>query len=353
MDRIPGTQSKASPSVLNVPITDASAWRSSDFVTDNRWIVTWPQEAREEIDAALQSARRHGVTSATLTRAAFPLPTLSEWLKGIRKEIEYQRGFVLLRGIDTTRYSDEDLGLIFRGVGSHIGEAVTQNAKGDLLGHVKDHGYADYRGRSDVRGYQTRARLEFHTDVVDMVGLMCLRAAKQGGQSLIVSSTTIHNEMLAHHPLLLGLLYGSFLFDRRGEEVAGEKPYFISPVYSYFSGQLSCRPAIIEYIFSAEPKSGIPLSVAQREALDTFIGQALRPELQLSMELRPGDIQLLNNSVILHARTGFVDYEEPERRRHLLRLWLNIANGRPVDTQAFPYRKGVPVGLARSVAHNA
>jgi hypothetical protein len=353
MDRFPGAQSTTSPSVLNVPVTDASAWRASDFATDNSWIVTWPRGAREEIDAALQSARRQGVTSATLTRAAFPLPTLSEWLKGIQKEIEYQRGFVLLRGIDTTRYSDEDLGLIFRGVGSHLGEVVTQNAKGDLLGHVKDRGYADYRDRSDVRGYQTRARLEFHTDVVDLVGLMCLRAAKQGGQSLIVSSTTIHNEMLALHPLLLGLLYGNFLFDRRGEEVAGEKPYFISPVYSYFKGQLSCRPAIIEYIFSAESKTGIPLSAAQREALDTFIGHALRPELQVSMELRPGDIQLLNNSVILHARTGFVDHEEPERRRHLLRLWLNVENGRPVDAQAFPYRKGVPVGLARSVAHHA
>ena len=70
------------------------------------------------------------------------------------------------------------------------------------------------------------------------------------------------------------------------------------------------------------------------------------------MDLEPGDIQLLNNSVVLHARTDFVDYEEPERRRHLLRLWLNVETGRSVDPDAFPYRRGVPTGLARSAAHN-
>jgi alpha-ketoglutarate-dependent taurine dioxygenase len=94
------------------------------------------------------------------------------------------------------------------------------------------------------------------------------------------------------------------------------------------------------------------LSPAQRAALDAFIGQALREDLQLGMALEPGDIQLLNNSVILHARTGFIDHEEPERRRHLLRLWLNVEDGRPVDPTAYPYRRGVPVGQARSAAHN-
>jgi hypothetical protein len=284
--------------------------------------------------------------------AALTLPTLAARLRALRHAIEYGRGFVLLRGIPVRDYSDDEAGLIFRGIGCHIGEAVTQNAKGDLLGHVRDQGYADYRGRDDVRGYQTRARLEFHTDVVDIVGLMCLRGAKEGGESLIVSSTTIHNEMLRESPLLLGLLYGNFLFDRRGEEVAGEQPYFVSPIYSFHRGHLSCRPAVIEYITSAEPKTGIPLSPAQRRALDTFIGHALREDLQLGMDLDPGDIQLLNNSVILHARTGFLDHEEPEKRRHLLRLWLNVEDGRPVDPAAYPYRRGVPVGHARSTAHN-
>ena len=152
-----------------------------------------------------------------MTRDGFPLPTLSKFLADARRELEYGRGFVLLRGIPVERYSVEEAGLLYRGICAHIGNIVSQNAKGDLRGHVFDRGYADYRGRSDIRGYQTRAELEFHTDIV---GLLCLRAAKQGGESLIVSSTTIYNEMLAHEPLLLGLLYGNFLFDRRPQRLS-------------------------------------------------------------------------------------------------------------------------------------
>ena len=341
------------PVMQTTRIADASVWRAADYAEDRRWIVRWPAEALAELDSAMQAAHRRGLTAATITRDDFPLPTVAAFLASIRHEVEFGRGFTLLRGIPMHRYTTADAGLLFRGIGCHIGDVVTQNAKGELLGHVRDQGYADYRGRADIRGYQTRARLEFHTDVVDIVGLMCLRAAREGGHSLIVSSTTIHNEMLAKTPLLLGLLYGNFLFDRRGEETEGQQPYFVSPLYSLFQGVLSCRPAVIEYIYSAEAKTGIPLSPAQRAALETFIGHALRDELQLGMDLEPGDIQLLNNSVILHARTNFVDHDDPDQRRHLLRLWLNVADGRPVDPAAYPYRRGVPTGWARSAAHNA
>jgi hypothetical protein len=339
------------PSVLSTPIEDASAWRGADHA-DGRWVVHWSDDELDELDRAVDAATDAGLNAATVTRDAFPLPSLAPKLAALRQEIEYGRGFVLLRGIRMARHGDAQAELLFRGIGCHFGDVVAQNAKGDLVGHVRDHGYADYRGRDDVRGYQTRARLEFHTDIVDMVGFMCLRTAREGGHSLIASSTTIHNEMLREAPQLLGLLYSNFLFDRRGEETEGQPPYFVSPVYNLYQGWLSCRPAVIEYIFSAEAKTGIPLSNAQRAALETFISYALRPELQIAMDLEPGDIQLLNNSVILHARTGFVDHEEPDRRRHLLRLWINVLSGRPVDPVAWPYRRGVPTGRALSAAHN-
>lgn len=339
-------------SMLTTRVSDASAWRAADFAGEESWVVRLSDAAVAELDAALRVARERGMSVETVTRDGFPLPTVAGLLAEARRELEYRRGFLVLRGLPVERYSDEDAGLIYRGIGAHIGDVVTQNAKGDLLGHVLDRGYADYRGRSDVRGYQTRGELEFHTDVVDIVGLLCLRTAREGGQSLIVSSTTIHNEMLDRQPQLLGLLYGNFLFDRRGEEVGGEAPYFVSPIYSYYQGYLSCRPAIIEYIYSAQEKSGIALSPAQREALEAFMGHAARPDLCLAMDLRPGDIQLLNNSVVLHSRTAYRDHPQPPKKRHLLRLWLNVEKGRPVDLCAFPYRNGVPVGEARSAAHN-
>jgi hypothetical protein len=339
--------------ILTNAVSDASAWRKEDFASNESWIVRLSDAAITEIEAALRLAQKQKMSIETVTRDGFPLPSLAKLLAEARRELEYGRGFVLLRGLTVEHYSDQEAGLLFRGIGAHIGNVVSQNAKGDLLGHVFDRGYADYRGRSDIRGYQTRAELEFHTDIVDIVGLLCLRSAKEGGQSLIVSSTTIHNEMLTHEPLLLGLLYGNFLFDRRGEEVGAEKPYFVSPIYNYYQGYLSCRPAIIEYIYSAQEKTGIALSSAQREALEAFVRYTAREDLQLRMNLLPGDIQLLNNSVVLHSRTSYLDYPEAHRKRHLLRLWLNVENGRPVDTGAFPYRSGVPVGRARSLAHNA
>jgi Taurine catabolism dioxygenase TauD, TfdA family len=159
--------------------------------------------------------------------------------------------------------------------------------------------------------------------------------------------------MLAREAALLGLLYGNFLFDRGDEEVGGQPAYFVSPIYSWFQGYLSCRPTTIEYIYSAQKKTGIALSPAQDEALQAFLRHAARDDLQLRMDLRPGDIQLLNNSVVLHSRTAYHDHAEEHRKRYLLRLWLNVENGRPVDPEAFPYRHGVPVGQARSTAHNA
>jgi hypothetical protein len=350
---VDGVASNPSAAILTAPVSDASAWRAADFIADRSWIVALTEAAVAEVDAALRHAQRQGKTAQTITRDGFPLTSVGGLLADARHELEYGRGFLLLRGLPIDRYTDEEAGLLYRGIGAHIGAVVSQNAKGDLLGHVFDRGYAEYRGRSDIRGYQTRADLEFHTDVVDIVGLLCLRTAKEGGQSVIVSSTTIHNEMLAREAALLGLLYGNFLFDRRGEEVGGQPAYFVSPIYSWFQGYLSCRPAIIEYIYSAQKKTGIALSPAQDEALQAFLRHAARDNLQLRMDLRPGDIQLLNNSVVLHSRTAYHDHAEEHRKRYLLRLWLNVENGRPVDPEAFPYRHGVPVGQARSTAHNA
>ncbi|MCF3948652.1 TauD/TfdA family dioxygenase [Acidiphilium iwatense] len=324
-------------------VDDSSAWTKTDFDRDDSWIITLTSDEIDELHQAIQFARRHDRSPGDLTKSDFPLKDFALKLANCLHDVQYARGFVLLRGMAVSECSEEDAELLFRGIGTYLDNAVSQNANGDLLGHVRDSGYADYRGQSDIRGYQTRANLEFHTDVVDVVGLMCLRPAKEGGESLIVSSITVHNELLKLSSPHLGLLYGNFLFDRRGEERAGEPLYFVSPLYSFYEGVLSCRPGLIDYIFSAEKKTGIPLSPAQREALDLFVEQTLRPELQLSMKLQAGDIQLLNNSVILHSRTSFVDHKEAGRKRHLLRLWVNVEHGRPVDPDAFPYRNGVPV----------
>ena len=203
-----------------------------------------------------------------------------------------------------------------------------QNAAGHLLGHVRDMG----RSSDDpaARIYQTRERQTHHTDSSDVVGLLCLKTAKSGGLSSLVSSTTIFNEMRRRRPDLLRILLEPIETDRRGEIPEGAKPYFNIPVFNWHAGLVS---AIYQrqYIESARRLPGVgPLSLQQIEALDLLDRLANDPALNLSMELKPGDIQLVHNHTILHDRTAFEDWPEPERKRHLLRLWVAPPNARPL-----------------------
>ncbi|GAC1422482.1 MAG: TauD/TfdA family dioxygenase [Candidatus Velthaea sp.] len=327
------------PSMLASAINDASAWRGADLSRGKTWIWQLSAEALCEIDAAVREIGSRGLPIASIGRSDFPLPTFASELDAIGNELHRGRGFVLLRGLALEKYTDEEAAVAFWGIGTYLGTAASQNAHGDLLGHVRDQGYSEYQTLANVRGYQTRAKLAFHTDSVDIVGLLCLRKAKAGGESSIVSSTTIHNEILAHHREYLGLLYREYLWDLRGEELPGEEPVYRGPIYSYFDGFLSCRPALLDYIFSAQKRTGIPLSSVEIEALRLLESLCAREDLRLDMEFEPGDMQFLHNSVILHSRTDYIDYDEPDRKRHLLRLWLNARDRRPLAPDAFVARR--------------
>jgi hypothetical protein len=203
-----------------------------------------------------------------------------------------------------------------------------QNAEGHLLGHVRDLG----RSSDDphTRIYQTRERQTFHTDSCDVVGLLCLQTAKSGGLSSLVSSTTIFNEMRRRRPDLLKVLLDPIETDRRGETPDGSKPYFNIPVFNCHHGFVSAMYQR-QYIESARRFPGVPpLTPLQVEALDLLDQLANDPRLHLMMELQPGDIQLVHNHTILHDRTAFEDFPEPERKRQLLRLWLAPRNARPL-----------------------
>ena len=334
--------------ILTEPVTDESAWRGEEMARSDAWIVRLSGEALDELDSALRLVQSRGIDVTRVTALDFTLPVFGSTLEKISADLHRGRGFVLLRGLPISKYSDDEATAIFWGIGAHLGAPVSQNAYGDLLGHVRDQGYSDYRTLENVRGYQTRAKLAFHTDSVDIVALLCLREAKSGGESSIVSSTTIHNEILAHHREYLGLLYRTFLWDLRGEEAPGESPVYSGPLYSYYDGFLSCRPALLDYIISGQHKAGIPLSRADLYALQLLESLAARDDLRLDMEFQPGDMQFLHNSVILHSRTDYVDYEEPELKRHLLRLWLNAREKRPLAPDAFVARRdGVTPTKAR------
>jgi hypothetical protein len=295
-------------------------WYGPELAGRGDWIERLSETEVREVESAVEQLHESRPNLATITAQDMPLPTLGPRLHDILDEVMNGRGFVLIKGLPVERWSRREAAVAFLTIGVHLGKLRMQNAEGHLLGHVNDLG----RSSSDpnTRIYQTRERQTHHTDSCDVVGLMCLQQAKSGGLSSLVSSTTIFNEMRRRRPDLLSVLMQPIETDRRGEVPEGSKPYFNIPVFNYHDGFVS---AIYQrqYIESARrfPEAP-PLSPLQIEALDLLDQLANDPKLNLMMELEPGDIQLVHNHTILHDRTAFEDYPEPERKRHLLRLWL-------------------------------
>jgi hypothetical protein len=294
-------------------------------MTVNRdWEHQLSDQQLSELDTALRAAQKSGLRLEQITRSTFPLGDFADELAGVAAELEDGRGFVLLRGLPLEDYSEEEAAIVFWGIGQYIGIPVPQNGGGDLLGHVRDErlqlkgqGYAHYSNEAQT----------YHTDSSDVVALMCLRAAREGGVSTIASSMAIHNEILASRPELLEPLYQPFAHHNRGEVDECSPPYHYSVIASYYAEKLSIRFGKTHIVdaYRDYPELG-PLDRRALEAWELI--EDLADKFHLDMDFRVGDIQLLNNYTVVHARTAYQDHEEMERRRHLLRLWLTLYNGR-------------------------
>jgi len=309
--------------------TGAAAWYGPEMARRTDWQMPLSPAEIAEVETATRALASREADIAAITPKEFPLPTLGARLKArVEGEVLNGRGFLLLRGLPVERWSMRESATAFFGLGAHLGSARSQNGKGHVLGHVQDLGLDV--SDPNVRIYQTHERQTYHTDSCDIVGLLCLKTAQSGGLSALVSSTTIFNEMRRTRPDLLELLFQPIATDRRGEVPDGQKPYFEIPVLNWHEGFLT---AIYQrqYVDSAQRFADAPrLTPARVEALDMFDALANDPRLHLFMEFRPGDVQLVHNHTMLHDRTAFVDWPEPARRRHLLRLWLAADHARPL-----------------------
>ena len=319
-----------------VPVRGPGVWYGRDLAARRDWIREFSSRELAEIQAAVRAAR--DISPEKLSPASFPLPGFGPELGRILAELLEGRGFILLRGLPVERMTREEQAIAYLGMGSWLGAFRSQNAKGHLLGHVKDLGL-DIRDPR-VRYYQTNRKLEYHTDSVDIVGLLCLKTAKAGGESYLASSMTVFNEMLTRRPDLVPALFEPFPTDRRGEVPEGMQPWFDIPIYHRHAGKLSCI-YVRQYIESAQKlfPQARRLTAAQREAMDLIDELCNDPAIHLAMDFRPGDIQLLHNHQILHSRGDFENWPEPERHRHLLRLWVAPPEARPLP-EVFAPRYG-------------
>jgi hypothetical protein len=312
-------------------ICDRSTWLGQDLMRSTDWIEHLSETEIGEVECATRELAERANSGSDLTSLSaddFPLPTLGPRLHALLDEVLNGRGFVLIRSLPIQRWTRSEAAIAFLGIGVHLGRLRMQNAAGHLLGHVKDLGRSS--DDPEARIYQTRERQTFHTDSCDVVGLLCLQVAKSGGLSSLVSSATVFNEIRRRRPDLLRILLDPIETDRRGEVPESGQPYFSIPVFNWYRNLLS---AIYQrqYIESARRFPGVkPLTAQQIAALDLFDELANDPALNLTMELQLGDLQFVHNHTILHDRTAFEDFPEPERKRHLLRLWLAPPSARPL-----------------------
>jgi hypothetical protein len=322
--------SPPSASVSRPLVEGPSAWIGADLRNRQpEWTYRLSPRETAEIENAVQSVRRRGTDIAGITRDDFPLPTLGPVLDRLRGEVLDGRGFVLLRGMPVENRPIEESATACWGVGTYFGSARSQNAKGHLLGHVYDLGGSS-ETNPNVRSYATAERQNFHIDRCDVVALLCLRRAKSGGLSAIVSSMTVHNVMARRRPDLLERLYQSFPVDRRGEVPEGKGPFYEAPVFNEHASYLSVLYSRLHIGSAQRFPEARRLTAEDYEALDMLADLAGDPELRLDMNFMPGDIQFLHNHTILHARSGYEDWPEAERKRHLLRLWLAPQGARPL-----------------------
>lgn len=311
------------------PVENPGLWTGEDLQKSGDYVIDMSKRMVDEIKDALRKAKKAELKAPHFNKKDFRLPNGEMEFRRIRDELETGKGFALYRGFPLQDYSDDEAEIIFWGLMSHLGTAVSQNSYGHILGHVRN---LDLDiNRTNVRGYQTTVQLAYHNDQSDVIGLLCIRPAKSGGQSSLVSAIAIHNEMMRERPDLLQELYRPFYIDRRGElgrEDEGDAPHYAMPVFSYHKGLVSTR-YIRGYIMSGQRFEDVPrLTAKQIEALDMFDAIAQQDGMALDFFMDPGDIQLANNYCVLHSRTSFEDHEELEKRRHLLRVWLCMPNSR-------------------------
>ena len=301
---------------------------------------TLSKEELSALDTALNEVKSRGLAVEEVTAGDFPLGGLEKVVAGWIQEIDYGKGLVFLQGIPVARYTKDDCALIFWGIGAHMGEAQSQSLGGDRLGHVVNLGGDNPR----YRAYQNSTELALHTDATDIVGMMCLVPAREGGLSGYAGAAAIYNELLDHHPDVLPILCEGFHYHLFGEHAPGESPVTEekTPVFSEKDGCLSIS-YLRSYIEMAFAHMGKEKTAAESEALDTLDQVAHGPKCFRPFMLSPGDMLFFSNYTVLHNRTAFVDDDDLDKRRHLLRLWLRAHDPRPLveNISAFGKRRGI------------
>lgn len=315
----------------------ACVWKGAEISRSRRWIREFPATLLEQIDFA--ASRANGLDWRQINHRNFPLPGAQAFFDDVREELENGCGMVKIRGLDVGRYSEDQLRRIWYAIGCHLGTPMYQNRSGEMMRDIRDEGMGVgaklYGATVDAAGKPflssgartlSSGQLRFHTDRCDVVGLLCVRQASEGGVSKLASSAKVYNAIRKRRPDLHALLCKPMPRSRFGEEAGGEHVVYDLPVFGVCDGKLTSHFSLTYIEYAQMLPSARRLTDAEREAIQMLMDVA--EEECFEMRFEPGDIQLLNNHIVYHGRTAFKDDESRGQDRMLMRLWLSVANSR-------------------------
>lgn len=318
-------------------------WAAKDLERDTSWIVPLPKVAIDNLVDVARKVIAKDRNLFSMSRQSFEFaPAVREIIDFVSQELNERSGVTLLKGVPVDDLDLDTTEVLYWGLGLHLGIPRPQGKMSQFISHVRDDG-GTYRSTKG-RGYNTNSKLDFHSDGSDIVGLICLKQAMEGGNSMIAHSIRTFRLLQQERPDLAECLMKPFVFSRQGEEASDEPPYYRASIIGEKNGKLFCRH-IRNHIKSAQESFNDieRLTPLQLEAMDRFDEMLQRPDLCYNMRLEKGDIQLLNNHCVLHSRTEYVDFPDPAEKRHLLRLWLSSYGGHALpDSWKDAYKNVAP-----------
>ena len=330
--------------VVGAPILDRRGWRGDDLQRPSDWVVelsTGQRDGLKQLADQLPSSSELWLNAGAVENTPTEVQTL---INQTKEELAFGRGFTLIRGADAA--DAERLRRVFWTLGVAVGNPVMQNAKGEVLSIVADRFAGAQRGR-DTRGYESNDELRFHCDGGDCIAMCCIRQAPRGGMNGLVSLFSIYNEMLANHPEHLEVLkrgYALYSRKEKGDTEStknlGKVQQNLIPVFAWHEGRMSTWLNIQLAEIAAEVSEG-GFSEADRAALTCVEAVANQPGMQLTFMQRPGDMLFINNLAVMHRRDKFFDSANPEERRSLYRMWINLGDGQPVVPAHAALRRGI------------
>ena len=302
-------------------VNSPAVWIGNEIFERDDWHQELLSEELSEIDSWLN---REPSDRSTVIGKAINLR-----MQTTRRDLEDGCGATRIRGFDSSKYSNEQLSDFFLAMSRMVGTPLSQSAEGEKVFSVRNAGYSDDDPRA--RGPNTKKTLSFHTDRCDVIGFLCVRQAKSGGENQLVSSPAVYNAILDRRPELLRTLTQPYFYQRHTIDTANELPYTQQPIFSFFKGEFAANFLRV-LIERAHSNPALPdMTHEQSDALDFLEEVAADPEMHVTFRQEPGDIVFMNNWITLHRRSEFEDYPEPDRRRHILRVWLSMPNSRAVD----------------------